>query len=70
VGALARIGLLEVLREFAEFRLLIFGALLIVMMLARPEGLWPSAIRQRELKGGDDEDEVIPTQGVSVTARG
>jgi branched-chain amino acid transport system permease protein len=52
VGALALIGLLEVLREFSEFRLLIFGALLIVMMLARPEGLWPSAIRQRELKAG------------------
>jgi branched-chain amino acid transport system permease protein len=70
VGALALIGLLEVLREFSEFRLLIFGALLIVMMLARPEGLWPSAIRQRELKGGDDEDEVIPTQEMSITARG
>jgi branched-chain amino acid transport system permease protein len=69
VGALALIGLLEVLREFSEFRLLIFGALLIVMMLARPEGLWPSAIRQRELKGGDDEDDVIATQEMSVTAR-
>lgn len=70
VGALALIGLLEVLREFSEFRLLIFGALLIVMMLARPEGLWPSAIRQRELKGGDDDDAVIATQEMSVTARG
>jgi branched-chain amino acid transport system permease protein len=70
VGALALIGLLEVLREFSEFRLLIFGALLIVMMLARPQGLWPSAIRERELIGGDDEDEVIPTQEMSVTARG
>jgi branched-chain amino acid transport system permease protein len=70
VGALALIGLLEVLREFSEFRLLIFGALLIVMMLARPQGLWPSAIRERELMGGDDEDEVIPTQEMSVTARG
>jgi branched-chain amino acid transport system permease protein len=70
VGALALIGLLEVLREFSEFRLLIFGALLIVMMLARPQGLWPSAIRERELMGGDDEDEVIPRQEMSVTARG
>ncbi len=70
VGALALIGLLEVLREFAEFRLLIFGALLIVMMLARPQGLWPSAIRERELLTHDDEDDVIATQDVSVTARG
>jgi branched-chain amino acid transport system permease protein len=69
VGAVALIGLLEVLREFSDFRLLIFGALLIVMMLARPEGLWPSAIRQRELKS-DDDDEVIPAQELSVTARG
>ena len=32
------IGLPELLREFAEFRLLIYGALLIVMMLVKPEG--------------------------------
>ena len=50
VGALALIGLPELLREFSEFRLLIYGALLIVMMLTRPEGLWPSAVRRRELR--------------------
>jgi branched-chain amino acid transport system permease protein len=37
------------LREFAEYRMLAYGALLIVMMLARPEGLMPSAVRRREL---------------------
>ncbi len=50
VGALALVGLPELLREFSEFRLLIYGALLIVMMLVRPEGLWPSAAIQRELQ--------------------
>ena len=50
VGAVVLIGLPELLREFSEYRLLIYGALLIVMMLVRPEGLWPSAVRQRELK--------------------
>ena len=49
VGALALIGLPELLREFAEFRLLVYGALLVVMMLKRPEGLVPSTIVRREL---------------------
>ena len=37
------------LAEFSEFKLLIYGALLIWMMLARPEGLIPSVRRSREL---------------------
>jgi branched-chain amino acid transport system permease protein len=49
VGALILVGLPELLREFAEYRLLMYGVLLIVMMLAKPEGLWPSSIRKREL---------------------
>jgi branched-chain amino acid transport system permease protein len=50
VGALVLVGLPELLREFESYRLLLYGAVLIVTMLARPEGLWPSPIRQRELK--------------------
>jgi branched-chain amino acid transport system permease protein len=49
VGALILVGLPELLREFAEYRLLMYGALLIVMMLARPEGFWPETTRRREL---------------------
>jgi branched-chain amino acid transport system permease protein len=56
VGALFLVGLPELLREFAEYRLLMYGVLLIVMMLARPEGIWPSAVRKRELHIHDDED--------------
>jgi branched-chain amino acid transport system permease protein len=48
-GALALVGLPELLREFAEYRLLFYGLLLVVMMLYRPEGLWPETTRQREL---------------------
>jgi branched-chain amino acid transport system permease protein len=55
VGALALIGLPELLREFAEFKLLVYGAVLVVMMLLRPEGLIPDRTRRRELH--DDEDE-------------
>ena len=54
VGALVLVGLPELLREFAEYRLLIYGALLIVMMLVRPEGLWPSPIRKRELHAHEE----------------
>jgi branched-chain amino acid transport system permease protein len=56
VGALVLVGLPELLREFAEYRLLIYGAVLIGMMLWRPEGLIPSAQRRRELH---EEEEVI-----------
>lgn len=49
VGALVLVGLPELLREFAEYRLLIYGAVLIAMMVSKPEGLWPSPVRRREL---------------------
>jgi branched-chain amino acid transport system permease protein len=49
VGALVLIGMPELLREFEEYRLLMYGVLLIAIMLFRPEGLWPSPIRRLEL---------------------
>jgi len=49
VGALILVGLPELLREFSEYRVLIYGALLIVMMLTRPEGFLPEATRRQEL---------------------
>jgi branched-chain amino acid transport system permease protein len=50
VGSLALVGLPELLREFGEYRYLFYGVALIVMMRIRPEGLWPSATRRRELR--------------------
>ncbi|NJN66262.1 MAG: branched-chain amino acid ABC transporter permease [Chloroflexaceae bacterium] len=41
VGSLAMIGLPELLRGFDEYRMLIYGAVLVAMMLYRPQGLWP-----------------------------
>ena len=55
VGAVVLIGVLGgprqpgLLQEFGEFKLLIYGALLVFMMLRRPEGLAPSIRRSREL---------------------
>ncbi|MEM7032543.1 MAG: branched-chain amino acid ABC transporter permease [Chloroflexota bacterium] len=60
VGAAVLIGLPELLREFSEYRLLMYGALLIYMMLTKPEGLWPSAARKRELSGDTDMVNAVP----------
>ena len=50
VGSLALVGLPELLREFAEYRMLMYGLALIAMMLLKPEGFWPEPIRKRELR--------------------
>ena len=61
VGAFALVGLPELLREFAEYRLLVYGAALVAMMLLKPEGLWPDVKRRRELhideNGAEDDDQ-------------
>jgi branched-chain amino acid transport system permease protein len=49
LGALALKGLPEVLRGVDEYRIVAFAALLVIMMIVRPEGILPSARRQREL---------------------
>jgi branched-chain amino acid transport system permease protein len=45
VGALILILLPEYLRDFAEYRMLAFGAILVVMMIIRPQGLIASMRR-------------------------
>ena len=63
VGALVLVGLPELLREFAEYRLLVYGAVLVGMMLWRPEGLIPSAQRQRELHDEEEDEEMLAPPG-------
>ena len=53
LGSLALIGLPEILRSVNEYRIVAFGALLIIMMILRPEGLLPSLRRKRELYSSD-----------------
>ncbi len=48
-GAAVLIGLPGLLREFEEFRLLIYGAVLVAIMVLRPQGLLPNVRRSREL---------------------
>ena len=54
VGALILVGLPEMLREFEDYRLLMYGILLIVMMLVKPEGFWPEERRKMELHANDE----------------
>jgi len=42
LGSFVLKGIPELLRDLTDYRLLVFGILLVVMMIARPEGLWPS----------------------------
>jgi len=49
IGAFVLKGLPEVLRELDQYRLLVFGALLVIMMIIRPEGIWPAPRRKMEL---------------------
>ncbi len=48
-GAAVLIGLPGLLREFEEFRLLVYGGVLVAIMILRPQGLIPSVRRMREL---------------------
>jgi branched-chain amino acid transport system permease protein len=50
VGTLLLIGLPGLLDEFEEYRLLVYGAALILVMVLRPQGLVPNVRRSRELQ--------------------
>jgi branched-chain amino acid transport system permease protein len=54
-GAFVLKGLPEILRQLELYRFLTFGALLVVMMIWRPEGIWPAPRRRLELHDEDEE---------------
>ncbi len=58
LGAIVIIGLPELFREFAEYRFLLYGVALILVVRWRPEGLMPSRIGRQEMRRED-----IPTEG-------
>ena len=57
LGALVIIGLPELFREFAEYRFLLYGVALILVMLWRPEGLMPAKV------GREKSDEALADGG-------
>jgi ABC-type branched-subunit amino acid transport system permease subunit len=60
-GAFALKGLPEVLRQLENYRVMAFGALLVVMMIMRPEGLIPSSRRRMEMHA-DEPESVVPVE--------
>ncbi len=75
LGAFALKGLPEILRETENYRLLIFGGLLVVMMILRPSGLWPATRQKLEKPGAKveleevKEEEIKPLPG-SINVKG
>lgn len=69
IGSLALVGLPEILREFSEYRLLMYGAALVLMMLNRPEGLLPEERRRLELHEGEEETESVTADVTARTAK-
>ena len=66
LGAIVLIGLPEMLREFGEFRYLFYGLAIVAVMRIKPEGLWPSASKRRELRL--DEETLAVQHGTSANA--
>ena len=58
IGATILKLLPEKLRFFSEYRLLLFGLLLILMMRVRPEGLIAS--KRRQLEFHEDDEKLAP----------
>jgi branched-chain amino acid transport system permease protein len=66
LGAALLFALPEKLREFSEYRLLLFGLALILIMRFRPQGLVPDRHRRAEL-AHDPADDVHPPGGTPET---
>ncbi len=56
LGALVIIGLPELFREFAEYRFLLYGVALILVMLWRPEGLMPAKVGRQKSDEAEADD--------------
>ncbi|MGH3443674.1 MAG: branched-chain amino acid ABC transporter permease [Nitriliruptorales bacterium] len=70
LGAFVIVGLPELLREFQEFKFLFYGALLIFMMLKRPEGFIPSKRRAQELHQEEVEQDAWLGGSIDQAERG
>lgn len=62
LGAAVLFVLPEKLREFSDYRLLIFGLALVLIMRFRPQGLLPDRHRRAELAGEDIEGRKLEEQ--------
>jgi len=62
LGAVLLAFLPEMLRGVAEYRLIVFGAAMVLLMQYRPQGLWPSSRRFEEFRKD-------PGSGVEIASR-
>ena len=46
LAAFLVVGLPELFRELAGARMLVFGLVMMIMMIVRPQGLWPTRGQQ------------------------
>jgi branched-chain amino acid transport system permease protein len=71
LGALILVGLPGFLTEFAEYQPLIYGAVLVAIMLYKPEGLIPNVRRTRELHEEEIQQDAwaggVPEEAPSMT---
>ena len=71
VGGLVLIGLPGILSEFEEYRLLLYGAVLVTIMILRPQGLIPNVRRMRELVEDEaDQDAWVKRTGDATVEAG
>jgi branched-chain amino acid transport system permease protein len=61
-GAFVLKGLPEVLRQLENYRIVTFGALLVLMMILRPEGIIPSSRRSMEMHSTAETPPVPPEE--------
>ena len=54
LGAAVIVALPEIFRELALYRLLAFGAILMILMIFRPQGLFPARPQMRPEEAQDD----------------
>jgi branched-chain amino acid transport system permease protein len=70
LGGLVLMGLPELLREFADYRYLVYGAVLVAMMLMKPEGLLPEERRKLELHEELMEDTAVGLEPAAAKPEG
>jgi branched-chain amino acid transport system permease protein len=58
LGAFILILMPEYLRAFSEYRMLVFGAAMVLMMIFRPQGLISNIRQKYEYKGNDLQEEI------------
>ncbi len=56
LGAAIIVALPEIFRDLALYRLLAFGGLMMVLMIIRPQGLWPE---RAAAKAGETKDDAL-----------